>query len=255
MFHLMKTKSDHLTVRLTPQRRLDQALLNAGIEDPTSVTKLTIAGTMTREDFKLIRKKMAKNLQELDISQATLEDGKLKRKALTRCVALTSVVIPNWINEIGDGVFSCCYNLKSIHIPNSVTRIGELAFWCCSSLTSINIPNSVTEIDFRAFNSCTDLTLVILPNSIVKIGSSAFGRCTGLISINIPDSVTTIGNGAFSNCTSLKAISIPKTTINIGLFVFDGCDAIVTVHPDNPVYLCENGKLISRFAIEMGYCK
>jgi hypothetical protein len=255
MFNFLKTKNDHLTIRLTPQRRLDQALIKEGIEDFASVTQLTIAGTLTRDDFKLIRRKMAKSLQKLDISNATLEEGKLKRGALARCTALTAVAIPNWISEIGDSAFSNCVNLKSINIPDSVTKIGELAFWCCYGLTSIHIPNSVTELEFRAFNSCTGLTSVVLPNSLVKIGGSAFGRCTGLTSVTIPHSVTTIGNGAFSGCTSLAAITIPKTVTDIGMFVFTDCDVAVTVHPDNPMYLSENGKLMSRFAKEMGYCK
>ena len=254
MFNFLKTQKDATTVRLTPQRRLDQALLKAGIEDPTSITKLVISGTVTRLDFKFIRKKMSKSLQELDLSNATLEDGKFKHGALARCVALTSVTIPNWITEIGEGALSNCINLKSFIIPQSVTIIGELAFWGCVSLTSIIIPNSVKELQFRAFNN-TGLTSVELPNSLAKIGGSAFGKCANLTSVTIPDSITVIGNGAFSNCTSLVSVDIPASVTDIGICAFDGCDAVINVHPDNPVYESPKGKLVSKFALEMGYCK
>lgn len=254
MLNIFKTTKDNLAVRLTNQRRLAQVLINEGIDTPTSITKLTISGTMTRDDFKFIRRKMGKTLQKIDISNATLEEGKLKWGGFSRCVALTSVSLPNWITEIGESAFNNCVSLQSITIPKSVTIIGELAFWYCTGLTSIIIPDSVTELQFRAFNSCKGLTSVVIPNSVVKIGGSAFGNCTGLTSINIPNSVAEIGNGAFAGCISLASITIPKTTTSIGSWVFDGCDPVVTVHPDNTVYESFKGKLVSKFAKEMGYC-
>jgi len=251
MLDFLKTQKEGVEVRLTNDRRLTDALLKAGIEDPTTVSKLTISGTMTRIDFKFIRRKMYKTLQELDISKATLEEGKLKRGALAHCFALTSVSIPHWLTEITEGAFSNCNGLQTIEIPKSVTRIGELAFWGCTALTSITIPDSVTELEFRAFNNCTGLISVELPNSVVKIGGSAFGKCSNLVYITIPESVTDIGNGAFAHCINLKSINIPKSVINIGTWVFDGCETYVMVHPDNPVYTSIDGKLYSRFALSL----
>ena len=39
------TPNNHVTVTLTPELRLNQALIDAGIEDAASVTKLTITIT------------------------------------------------------------------------------------------------------------------------------------------------------------------------------------------------------------------
>jgi hypothetical protein len=251
MLNFFKTQKDGVTVRLTSQRRLDHALLNEDIEDPALVTKLTIGGTMTKADFKYIHKKMSKTLQELDIFNATWEEGKLKKGVFARCIALTSIILPNWITEISECAFSNCISLKSITIPFAVTKIGELAFWGCTALTTVILPNSVTELEFRAFNNCTGLTSIVLPKSLVKIGGSAFGKCVALTSVTIPKSVIEIGNGTFAHCTGLDSIFIPKSVTKIGDWVFEGCNLAVTVDPDNPVYTVDDGKLITRFYLSI----
>ena len=84
----------------------------------------------------------------------------------------------------------------------------------------------------------------------------------------IPDGVKIIVNYAFRDCIELTSIAIPKSVVEIGKWVFtfwnsgeevtgeDGktsswagyCDlpAQIIVHPENPVYASENGKLIEK---------
>ena len=245
MFNFLKTQKDDFTARLTPERNLAQAISEAKIESLTSITKLTIVGTMTKADFKFICKKLSKSLQELDISNASWEEKKLRRGAFARCIGLNSVTLPNWITEISDCAFSHCISLKSVTIPQSVTEIGDLAFWGCVGLYSVVIPDSVTAIGFRAFNN-TGLTSVQIPNSVVKIGGNAFGWCVDLATVTLPDSLVEIGNGAFSGCTGLTAIDIPKSVTKIGEWIFEGCELFVTVHPDNPFYASIDGKLVMK---------
>ena len=57
------TSNTHITVALTPEQRLEQALKNAGIDNPSSVVKLTVTGTVTDDDFRYIRLNMAETLQ------------------------------------------------------------------------------------------------------------------------------------------------------------------------------------------------
>ena len=47
-------------------------------------------------------------------------------------------------------------------------------------------------------------------------------------------------------CTSLKSVYIPASVVNIFNNAFRDCPAFFTVHPDNPVYASENGKLINK---------
>ena len=131
--------------------------------------------------------------------------------ALANCIGLTSVVIPNSVTSIGDGVFSDCTGLTSVTIPNSVTSIGGWAFFGCTCLTSITIPGGVTSIGKYAFYCCVNLTSITIPDSVTSIDDAAFAGCTGLTSVTIPDSVTGIEQAAFSGCTRLTSIQYNGT--------------------------------------------
>jgi len=190
------------------------------INKPSTVTKLTVTGRLTGDFFKFIRNNMAVSLRVLDMRGASIEYG----------------IIPA-------GAFDGCTNLTSISIPYSVTIIGEWAFANCTGLTSFTIPDSVTEICDYAFKGCTGLKSIVIPNSVKTIGNGAFCRCKeGLTSVLISELVTYIGPGAFA-CTGLTSVTIPALVTEIGDFAFDDCKVCITVHPDNPVYKSENGKL------------
>ena len=86
---------------------------------------------------------------------------------------ITSVVIENGVQNIGNKAFSNLYNLRFVSIPASVTNIGKNAFSGCSSLNNITIPNSIISIDKFAFSNCSNLTDVVIGEN-TKIGSFAF---------------------------------------------------------------------------------
>ena len=203
--------------------------------------------------------------------------------AVIECAGLTSVTFPDSMVAIGDHAFGGCIGLTAVTIPASVTKIGYLTFDGCTRLASIAVhpdnpayrsdngvlfnrdmtelilypqgrqgdyavPDSVIEIHTRAFAGCTGLTSVILPDSLQVIGFCAFGGCTGLTSIALPDSVTKIRSFAFSRCTGLTSMVIPRSVKKIEKKAFVDCHNLtaITVHPDNPVYTSENGKLAEK---------
>jgi hypothetical protein len=127
-------------------------------------------------------------------------------------------------------------------IPASVTEIGEYAFYGCRRLTSVTIPASVVKIGNNAFRRCDALSTVEIPASVTKISEAMFYGCKNLKSVTIPDSIVEIGMDAFGECLALKSVTIPASVVEIGAYVFDDCPAIITVHPDNPVYAGMNGK-------------
>jgi hypothetical protein len=67
--------------------------------------------------------------------------------------------------------------LTSIVIPNNVPRIGNGLFYGCSGLTSVTVGINVTSIGDDAFQNCPELTRVIFmgnaPNT-VGFGASLF---------------------------------------------------------------------------------
>ena len=99
-----------------------------------------------------------------------------------------------------DWAFSGYSSLRSVVIPESVTRIGNGVFKHCSSLRSVVIPESVTRIGNGVFKHCSSLSSVVIPDGVTSIGEGAFKGCRSLRSVVIPDSVTSIGNRAFHEC-------------------------------------------------------
>ena len=97
--------------------------------------------------------------------------------------AITSVVLPNGLTNIGSNAFNRCTQITSITIPSNVTEIGITSFYGCTKLTYVGIPSSVTTIKTGAFQDCTSLTTIIIPNSVTSIGSQAFYGTSSLTSI------------------------------------------------------------------------
>ena len=155
-------------------------------------------------------------------------DGKpvtgIAREAFSRCIPLTSIIIPSSVISIGDGAFSICTFLTSVNFAedSQLNSIGKSAFWNCSSLTSINIPSSVTSIGRAAFYKCSALTSINIPNNVTSIGYRAFNDCSSLTSINFDNDsqLTSIYFGAFTDCSSLTSINIPSSVTEIYAVAF-----------------------------------
>ena len=153
----------------------------------------------------------------------------------SRPSALTTVLLPDTLQSIGDEAFYYCSSLTSITIPEGVTSIGSSAFSGCSSLTFITIPESITSIGSSAFDDCSSLEIVDFGENsqLTSIGNSAFRGCRSLNSITIPDSVTSIGRYAFNDCSSLTSITIPSSVTSIEDGAFSGCSNIQKLYIDN----------------------
>ena len=168
----------------------------------------------------------------------------IRYSAFYSCDSLTSVSIPDSVEQIGTNLFVGCSKLKTISvspdhpyfatidgvlfrkadkalisypagiksstytIPQGIAVIGDSAFFACSSLTSVSVPDSVTSIGDEAFALCSSLTSVSIPDSVTSIGDLAFRFCDSLTSVSIPDSVEQIGTNPFAACSALKTISV-----------------------------------------------
>ena len=90
------------------------------------------------------------------------------------CSALTEMVIPDTVTNIGNNSFQNCYALESVNIPSGVTNIGQYAFEHCHSLTEVTIPSGVTNIGTYAFYGCSRLTsITVEATTPPTLGSSA----------------------------------------------------------------------------------
>ena len=203
-------QNTNVSVTLTSELRLEQAL---HIEDPASVSKLTVSGMLTEDDFKYIRKNMANTLKELDMSNADVEEDTIPRSAFSYCFALNSVIIPDSVRRIGNSTFEFCTGLRSVSIPNRVRFVGDSAFFGCIGLIAIVIENGFTSIGNCSFFHCPSLISVEMGNNVSTIGSYAFHGCTRLTSVRIPASVVDIGYAAFSGCSKLAAFEVASDNV------------------------------------------
>jgi metallophosphoesterase (TIGR03768 family) len=210
----------------------------------STVTNLTITGSIDARDFKTMRDNMPL-LNTLDISKVTI--------AAYQGTGGTgkSPVLVYPANEIPQWAF--CYSIETgkstlttaIILPASVTSVGLRAFSSCTGLTGITFGNSLTNISDEAFSNCISLTGTLsIPATVTNIGHSAFWKC-GKLSGNliIGNHVTSIGSQAFQWCSGFNGDLIIGNSVNsIGDYAFEGCSNLKSINakPFLPVNLVGN---------------
>lgn len=90
--------------------------------------------------------------------------------------AITTIVLPESITEIGASAFYSCKNLASIELPKNVTTIRDGAFQYCSSLASIKIPERVTIIGHNVLHGCSGLREITVPAGCTVYGKYSFNQ-------------------------------------------------------------------------------
>lgn len=123
-------------------------------EELSSLSSLTLTGTMDARDFKTLRDKMP-ILSDIDLTGTTIlpytgSEG-------TYLYGYSTVYPANTVSE---NAFYGKISLKSALIPSTAVAIGNYAFQNCSSLTSFIIPSTVNSIGTYAFNACTSLSSI-----------------------------------------------------------------------------------------------
>lgn len=88
--------------------------------------------------------------------------------AFSYCEALSNVVFPESLEEIGGGAFAACKNLTEVDLPENLVTIGQNAF-AGTGLKSVRIPDSVASISYCAFGYDENLKPV---DGFVLIGES-----------------------------------------------------------------------------------
>lgn len=96
---------------------------------------------------------------------------------------ITSVVLPNTLNEIGYAAFSWCYHLSKITVPASVTTLGRSVFMGCDYLKYAKIESEV--VGENMFYDCKSLSTIILGPKVKKLGKWAFRVHNGYSTIYV----------------------------------------------------------------------
>ncbi|MBQ0045622.1 MAG: leucine-rich repeat protein [Mycoplasma sp.] len=165
---------------------------------------------------------------------------------------ITTVILHNYPEEIGQFAFLNCSALENIFVRNGskldpywalkTKAIKASAFDSCSLSGKLLLGPELTELGPRAFINCWRLTNVdlSLATSLTEIGESAFASCGELEQVTLstglnyeywftPDPTVKgfIHDSAFANCFSLKTVILPEQdmTLHLGNYVFSQCDS------------------------------
>jgi len=237
------------------------------IQNKTTITNLTLTGTIDARDVKFMRDEMPK-LEVLDISAVSIVayNGSAGTDAYTTSYPantmplysfynsstyisnrkLSSIILPNTTTSIQSSAFENCEALTSVVFPGSLKIIGKKSFSWCTLLASADIPNGVTTIEDEAFTFCSGLKNLTIPNTITSIGWSSFLNCTGIVGdLNIPNSVSTIGGGAFFNCSALTGIKISNAVTRIENSTFYSCKGLSSITIPSSITLIDKKSFYS----------
>ena len=164
----------------------------------------------------------------------------LEDSVFSGCEQLSSITVPDSVNEIKSGVFNSCINLKHVTLPDNLKSIGFAAFYKCSSLSEISLPESLYYIDADAFSECKSLEKIEIPDKVKFYKKSegvddpfgVFIGCSKLKYVVLPDELTEIPDYTFLDCTSLIEITIPESVTSIGTSAFEGASNLEKITYD-----------------------
>lgn len=220
-------------------------------DEKSTVTDLTITGTIDARDLKCIRDQIA-HITNLDLSNvniaayegvatSTLTNSypanEMPRASFYRSgssistTTLASIILPNSLTSIGANAFYLCTYLNSIYIGNSITNIGDEAFEACYGLTTVTMGNSVTTIQSNAFHYCSSLKNIMFSENITFTGDDAFSNCM-IDKLVFPNSLTTIYD-SFRECDYLTQVTFPATITSVSNFAFENCNGLKTIYSLN----------------------
>ena len=224
---------------------LDGLLINA-ITKEVVLSETDISDTIVPEGIRSITRNAFDNrhLTSIQLPDSLQEIGDY---AFSNCDELKSIVLPVSLETIGDWAFSDCTSLGEVQLSNGLQHIGDYCFDDCA-IQYIDIPESVKKIGAFAFHECEQLKQVELHAGLTKIDMAAFSKCSKLSEIDLPEGLTFIGDLAFTGCYSLSQMILPNSLLQIGVNTFAGCRLTVLSIPeklDFAIYYRDRGYIVN----------
>lgn len=152
-------------------------------------------------------------LVSVDLSNTqitTMKDG-----VFFNNTSLTSIKLPNKLENFWDNAFCGCKALNNIVMPSTVEGIYNSVFEGCTSLSNVTWNEGCTTLGKHVFKNCP-LTAVTFPNTLTSIGEYAFEE-TKLNTVDLSNTkITSLSTGCFYNCDKLSEVKLPKDLTDIG---------------------------------------
>lgn len=144
---------------------------------------------------------------------------------------VSSVILPESIEEIGNSAFANCTAITSLALPEGISLVSESTFEGCTRLQQISLPGSLTAIGNKAFHNCESLCNIDLPAGLKSIGREAFRNCKSIDHVTVPAGVTTLAYKVFNECHALTRISLSEGLTTIEESALDNCNLAELVVP------------------------
>ena len=129
--------------------------------------------------------------------------------------SLTSIKLPNKLENFWNYAFKNCTSLNNIEMPSTVKGIYTSVFEGCTSLSNVTFNDSYTTLGDHVFKNCP-LAAVTFPNSLKSIAEYAFEN-TKLNTVDLSNTqITSLPNGCFFKCENLSDVKLPKDLTDIG---------------------------------------
>lgn len=165
-------------------------------------------------------------------SECYIKDGTITiaNMAFDNCTNLTSVILPDSVENIGEQAFDRCSSLFELQMSKNIKRIDSCAFHMCSKLAEIWLPDHVIEIGYAAFSDTKYArnSTNWEHGSLYKGGALYIGKHLVDFDIDsdicvVKDGTIDIANATFEDCNFLRVLSIPVSVKHIGAYLTYYC--------------------------------
>jgi len=150
----------------------------------------------------------------------------------TDWVHLRTLVLPETIRELPDGLLNYCQQLETFVCYAPLESTGKSTFALCRSLKIAAFMNGVRVIDSYAFDSTDALESLYFGAQAQKIAANAF-NFSGLTSLVID--AEEIETGAFTACPNLTSLHLTAKVKTIGETFVMECPNLSELCFDGPI--------------------
>ncbi|WP_417099137.1 leucine-rich repeat domain-containing protein [Leyella stercorea] len=156
-------------------------------------------------------------LESVDLSNTNVTI--MKDGVFFNNISLTSIKLPNKLENFWDNAFNGCTALNNIVMPSTVVGIYNSVFEGCAALTNVKLNEGCTTLGHHVFKKCP-LATVTFPNTLNSIGEYAFEGTT-LTTVDLSNTqITSLPKGCFYDCEQLSDVKLPKELTYIGQVAF-----------------------------------
>lgn len=208
-------------------------VLNA--KQQKNVTHLTVEGTLSAADFKVVR------------LMANKQTGKLQTLNLSK----TRILMGDDLFNVPDSLFAHCDGLVNLEMPDSLMTIGVNSFVGCTSLRKITIHN-MAVILYATFRDLPSLETLTVTGRVVHIDSTPFKNLPKLQRVVFGTVLSTGGPYLAQNCPLLRDVVFKGLAFCPGLTQLEGCPLLDKCRVEGYLGYCKSDLYVGRSFVEGG---